>query len=84
MQFHSICSAVSKAIKYFRGFKSFSESGAYNRGLTLKVMISEVVLTIGVVLTFERAYYRARTVRVVLIKETYSLIKHSLKIILLL
>ena len=43
-------------------------NGAYYRGRGL--------LSRG--LTIERAYYRARTVRVVLIKETYSLIKHSL------
>ena len=41
----------------------FSESGAYNRAvLTLKVMSSEVVLTIELVLTIKRSYNRARTV----------------------
>ena len=32
MQLHSICSAITKAVKYFIGFKRFSESGDYNRG----------------------------------------------------
>ena len=42
---------------------AFPESGAYFRAvLTLKVMSSEVVLTIELVLTFERSYNRARTV----------------------
>ena len=41
----------------------FPESDAYFRAvLTLKDMRSEVMLTIVVVLTFERSYNQARTV----------------------
>ena len=32
MQLHSNYTAITKNMKFFRGFKSFSESGAYNRG----------------------------------------------------
>ena len=32
MQFYSNCPTITKNLKLFRGFPSFSESGAYNRG----------------------------------------------------
>ena len=49
--------------KSITAFIPFYKSGAYFRAvLTLKVMTSEVVLTIEMVLTFERSYIRARTV----------------------